>query len=157
MSNQPKKVPMNELSPLLLGLINDGTDVTFTVTGQSMQPTFYNLRDTVVLTKCDPLTLKKGQIPMYLRENGQHVLHRIVKVHKDTYDMCGDHQYEIEYGVPKSAVLCVAKSFTHKGKLISCNNLFYKIYSFLWCLCIPFRRYVFAVHRRLRKIFGGKK
>lgn len=157
MNNQPKKVPMSELSPLLLGLINDGTDVTFTVTGQSMQPTFYNLKDTVVLTKCDPFSLKRGQIPMYLRENGQHVLHRIVKVHKEHYDMCGDHQYEIEHGVPKNAVLCVVKSFTHKGKSVSCNAFGYRLYSFFWCLCIPLRRPVFAIHRFFNKLFGGKK
>ncbi len=157
MSKELKCLPMSELSPLLLGLINDGTDVTFTVTGQSMQPTVYNLRDTVLLTKCDPLTLKKGQIPFYLRENGQYVLHRIVKVHKDTYDMCGDHQYEVEKGVPKTAVLCVVKGFTRKGVFHSCDKPFYRFYSFVITLLTPVRRPIFAVIRFFKKIFGGKK
>ncbi len=157
MSNCPKRVPMDELSPILLGLINDGTDVTFTVTGQSMQPTVYNLRDTVVLTKCEPDKLKRLDIPFYVRENGQFVLHRIVRVHNDTYDMCGDHQYEIERGVPKSAVQCVVKGFTRKGVYHSCDEPLYRIYSFLWAICIPLRRPVFWIHRLFSKIFRRRK
>ena len=157
MSNSPKKMPMQELSPLLLGLINDGTDVTFTVTGQSMQPTVYNLRDTVLLTKCDPLALKKGQIPFYVRDNGQFVLHRIVKVHKDTYDMCGDHQYEVEKGVSKTAVQCVVKGFTRNGKYHSCDEPLYRFYSFIITLLTPFRKPLFAVYRFVRNLFGSKK
>ena len=157
MSNTPKKLPMSELSPLLIGLINDGTDVTFTVTGQSMQPTVYNLRDTVLLTKCDPLKLKRGQIPFYIRQNGQYVLHRIVKVHKDTYDMCGDHQHEVEHGVPKTAVFCVVKGFTRKGVYHSCDEPLYRFYSFIITVLTPLRRPLFAVYRFIRNIFGGKK
>ncbi len=157
MNKTIKGVAMDEISPLLLGLIDNGTDVTFTVTGQSMQPTVYNLRDTVVLTKCEPDKLKKRQIPLYLRKNGSYVLHRIVKVHKDTYDMCGDHQYEIEKGVPKEAVLCVVKGFTRKGVYHSCDEFGYRFYSFIWTLCIPLRRPVIFLHRAVTKIFGGKK
>ena len=93
MYNKPKAVSMTELSSIIVGLVESGTDVTFTVTGESMQPTFYNLRDTVVLTKCDPLKLRKHQIPLYVRSDGRYILHRIVRVNADTYDMCGDHQY----------------------------------------------------------------
>ncbi len=40
MTPELKAVPMDELSPLITGLIEDGTDVRFTVTGISMRPLF---------------------------------------------------------------------------------------------------------------------
>ena len=55
-----RAVALDELSPLLLGLIDEGYDVTFTVVGISMSPLWCNMRDSVVLTKCDPLALKVG-------------------------------------------------------------------------------------------------
>ncbi|MBO5911955.1 MAG: S24/S26 family peptidase, partial [Clostridia bacterium] len=82
-----KCVPMEELSPLIVGLIEEGVDVTITVTGNSMRPMLTHRKDTVVLTKCDPLALKRGDLPLYKRDNGQYILHRIIRVHKDTYDM----------------------------------------------------------------------
>ena len=149
---------MAELSPLMLGLIESGTDVSIVVTGNSMRPLWHSRRDTVVLTGCDPLSLKKGQIPLYLRENGQFVLHRIVKVHNDCYDMAGDHQTEIERAVPKQKVLCVVKAYTRNGKFHTCDDLGFRLYSFLWRIALPFRGAVFAVYRFLRNIFRiGKK
>ena len=65
MTPELKAVPMDELSPLITGLIEDGTDVRFTVTGVSMRPLLYNRRDSVVLTACDPQLLKKRLIPLY--------------------------------------------------------------------------------------------
>ena len=152
-----KVVSMDELSPLITGLIKSGTDVTFTVRGVSMQPTFRHLRDTVVLTDCEPENLKKGQIPLYLRENGKYVLHRIIKVNENSYDMCGDHQIEVEKNVPKSAVLCVVKGFTRKGKYHDCNDPGYKLYSSLWMLSRPLRNFMFFIHRLPKKLFKQEK
>ena len=121
MTPELKAVPMDELSPLITGLIEDGTDVRFTVTGISMRPLLYNRRDSVVLTACDPQLLKKGQIPLYKRPDGTYVLHRIIKVGKNSYDMCGDHQWEIERGVDKSSVICVVKGFYRNGVYHSCK------------------------------------
>ena len=43
-----KTVPMEEMSPLISELINSGTDVTITVTGNSMKPMLCHLRDTAL-------------------------------------------------------------------------------------------------------------
>ena len=153
MKPQPKCISMEEMSPLLLGLIEEGVDVQILVTGNSMRPMLTHLKSTVTLTKCNPLTLKKGDIPLYRRDNGQYVLHRIIKVHDDTYDIIGDHQSEIEYGVPKASVLCVVKNFTRKGKTYDCNNWRYKAYAFLWRLSVPFRRLMIKTKRLFFKVF----
>ncbi len=148
-----KCVPMEELSPLIVGLIEEDIDVTITVTGNSMRPMLTHRKDTVVLTKCDPFTLKRGDLPLYKRDNGRYILHRIIRVHKDTYDMIGDHQYEVERGVPKKNVLCLVKAFTRKGKQYSCNEFKYKLYTFIWCLTIPFRRVLLWSYRLPSRLF----
>ena len=156
--NTPKIGPIEELSPLLLGLINDGTDVVFTVTGNSMKPLWYNRRDSVVLTKCDGKALKRGQIPLYKRNNGQYVLHRIIRVRKDTYDMIGDHQTEIEHNVPKDSVLCVVKAFYRRGQYHSCDETSFKIYSHIWMLARPLRGLLFKINAfRIKLLKGGKR
>ena len=157
-NSDTKIVPIEELSPLLLGLINDGTDVVFNVTGNSMKPFWYNRRDSVVLTKCDPKALKKGQVPLYRRDNGQYVLHRIVKVKENTYDMIGDRQTEIEYDVPKENVLCVVKAFYRRGKYHSCDEIPFHIYSSIWMFLIPLRGVLFKLNSfRMKLLKGGHK
>lgn len=146
-------VPMDELSPLIVGLIDEGFDVTLTVTGNSMRPMLTHLRDSVVLTSCDPNTLKVGDIPLYRRECGTYVLHRIIKVHNDVYDISGDHQWVLEKGVPKSQVLCVVKGFTRNGEYYSCDNKGYKLYSFLWRKLFVLRKLIMTVHGKLHRLF----
>lgn len=153
-----KAVALDEISPLLLGLIDEGFDVTFTVVGISMSPLWHNMRDSVVLTKCDPFKLKVGDVPLCKRPNGKYVLHRIVKVHDETYDIIGDNQSEIEKGLPKSSVLCVVKGFNRKGKHYSCDSAWYKFYTFsivhLRCIC----RFLIKLIIKFKKIYrGGNK
>ncbi len=157
MKPEPKCVSMEEMSPLLLGLIDQGTDVTILVTGNSMRPMLTHLKSTVTLTKCDPKALKKGDIPLYRRDNGQYVLHRIVKVREDTYDIIGDHQTEVEYDVPKENVLCVVKEFTRKSKAHSCNGLGYRMYAALWRWSVPLRGVMLKSKRFFVRIFKRRK
>ena len=157
MKPERKCVPMEELSPLIVGLINEGIDVTLTVTGNSMKPMLTTHRDSVVLSKCDPLDLKAGDIPLYQRENGKYILHRIVKVNPDTYDMAGDHQKDIERGVNKSQILCVVKGFTRNGKYHTVEEPLYLAYVFVWCAMLPLRGFVMRTHGLLHKIFKGKQ
>lgn len=146
---------MNEIAPLIEGLISSGNDVEFTVTGNSMAPTFRNMLDTVILTKCDGEKLHRGQIPLYRRADGSYILHRIVKVKKDCYYMAGDNQTETEKNVPKSSVICVVKSFVRGGKVYSCNSLAFRVYSFLWMLILPLRRYVFRFVGFIKRLSKG--
>ncbi len=148
-----KQLPMSEISPLIVGLINDGVDVTILVTGNSMRPMLKHLRDTVVLTKCDSSSLKKGDIPLYKRENGQYVLHRILKVHSDYYDISGDNQWELEKAVKYSQVLCKVKGFTRNGKYHSVNELPYRIYECLWRKLFFLRKYIKKIYIGIRHLF----
>ena len=102
------------------------------ITGNSMRPLFFHKRDCAVLSPCDPLTLKRGDVPLYRRENGDYVLHRIVSVKQDTFTLVGDAQTELERGLPKEAVLAVMTGFIRKGKTVDCRNLRYRLYVAVW-------------------------
>lgn len=148
-----KKVSTNfdSLSPIILDMLNRNLDVMIMVNGTSMNPMLKHKRDKVVLTSCDKFNLKKGDIPLYRRSNGKYVLHRIVKVNEDSYDFCGDNQYEIERDVPKTAVIAVAKGFERNGKMYGCNDMMYGLYWRFWMLSRPFRRIIHHVRFRLRR------
>ncbi len=132
-----------ELSPLIEALISSGSDVEITVTGNSMRPMLRHRRDRVVLTACNKFALKKGQLPLYKRQDGSYVLHRIVRVNEDSYDMCGDRQSEIERDVPKQSIIAVTKSFTRRERKISCDQKLYRVYVVLWQLLLPLRSRIF--------------
>ena len=73
------EIPLKELSPLMIECLTQGQEVLLTITGNSMSPFLRHKRDQVVLTACDPTALEAGEVPLYRRDNGQYVLHRIVE------------------------------------------------------------------------------
>ncbi|HOP99327.1 MAG TPA: S24/S26 family peptidase [Acetivibrio clariflavus] len=142
---------LDTLSPIILAMLDENIDILMTVTGTSMTPMLRNKRDKVILTSCDKFGLKRGDIPLYRRSNGKYVLHRIVKVNENTYDLCGDNQCEIEKDVPKSSVIAVVKAFERNGKMYGCNDIRYDLYWRFWLLAMPFRRLIQKVRHNLRR------
>lgn len=145
------QVAMAEVLPMIQDSFRQGLTVTLGVTGNSMLPLFRHKRDSVILSPCDPLSLKRGDVPLYRRPDGKFVLHRILRAKGDTYTLAGDAQHEPEVGLPKSCVLAVMTGFTRKGKTVSCRNVLYRLYSTCWMLLRPVRPYLFRVASRLRR------
>ena len=116
--------------------------LSFTPGGISMWPIISNRTDTVII-KAATHTLKKYDVAFYERESGQVVLHRVLKVHETTYDMCGDSQTAVETEIPHSAVFGVMVGYYKQGKYIDCyKNVLYKCIVRLWSGSIFFRRCV---------------
>ena len=142
-------VSMEELSPIIESVINSGGDAILCVTGNSMLPLWRDRHNNVVLTACDVNKLKVGDIPLYKRENGQYVLHRIVNVNDDSFDLLGDAQWWLEKGLDKNRVIAVTKGYyTEKGKYVSCDSFRQKLYFKLWSALLPVRALVLKVYRR---------
>lgn len=131
------KISLNDLAPLILERLISGENIEIIVTGNSMFPLFTSERDTVTLAQ--PKKLKKRQIAFYLRDNGQYILHRIVKIKGDKIYCAGDNQTTIEGPLRADQFKGVVISYIRKNKYRSVNCLWHKIYSFLWCLCIKKR------------------
>ena len=121
MDREVKKVKLSEMLPLITEKISSGGEVSIPVTGRSMYPTLQSGRDYAVLEKA-PEKLKKGDIPLYRRENGQFVLHRIVGEDENGYILCGDNQTEKEYGVKHSQVIAVLTAVERDGKRIAIDS-----------------------------------
>ena len=91
-------------------------------------------------------------VPLYQRENGSFILHRIVKVEKDgTYTCAGDGQTSLETGVRQEQVIAVVQSFTRKGKKISCQNKGYQLYAQIWTMLLPIRPILLQMIKRIGK------
>lgn len=149
MSKNITLVSMEELSPIISTVLSAGKDAVICVTGNSMLPLWRDRHNNVVLTACDPEELKKGDIPLYKRDNGQYVLHRIIKVNDTSFDLLGDAQWDKELGLAKNCVIAVTKGYyTEKGKYISCDSRRHKVYSAIWGFLLPFRHLILAVYRR---------
>ncbi|WP_144023709.1 S24/S26 family peptidase [Paenibacillus sp. FSL H8-0548] len=136
---------------MLVPMLEDNLDVLIPVSGNSMYPLWKHNRDSVVVTSCNPYALKKGDIPLYRRASGQVVMHRIIRVNQDGYDMCGDIETQIEYNLPKDNIIAVVKCFTRKGQDYSCTHFGYKMYSFLWIRLRPLRRFFLKGYREWMK------
>ena len=146
-----KTVNLATMYPLIREKLDAGGTFTLTITGTSMYPFILGGRDRVTLS---PITgkLKKNDLPLYIRDNGQFVLHRIVKVNKDgTYTCCGDHQWDKEHGLRQNQMVAIAK-----GKTITNRNVLYRLYRTVWTWVLPLRRYYFGLERRWQKWFCKK-
>jgi len=145
-----KHVNMGVLSAVIIDSINNNSDVKLTVTGNSMYPLFRGGVDSVILTANS--SIKKYDIPLYKRENGEYILHRIVKIKDNCLYIVGDNQKNIEFPVYPHQVLAVVKGFYRNGKYIPCDNIFYKLYSFLWVLILPYRHNVLKALKKVLTI-----
>ena len=149
------RVTLSELLPIIDELLSSGKEVCFSPKGTSMLPLLYPDRDSVVV-KSPPKKLKKYDLPLYRRTNGQFVLHRIVKISKDgSYVMCGDNQFSRETGIRSNQIIGVVTSFYRNGKHISTNNFLYKLY----CIARVKERKLYRVYHKLRSAIsrGFKK
>ncbi len=151
-----KTVDLAMLYPLIREKLDAGGTFTLTITGTSMYPFILGGRDRVTLTSV-PGKLKKNDLPLYIRRNGQFVLHRIVKVCKDgTYTCCGDHQWQLEKGLKHGQMVALATTYVRKGKKITNRNVLYRIYRTVWTWVLPMRRYYFGIERRFQRWFRRK-
>ena len=123
------KVSMEDLYPLISRKLEADGEVTFIVSGVSMQPMIINGKDTVTLIS-PPKKLKKYDLPFFRLDDGRFVLHRIVKINNDgSYECRGDNRMHSEYNVRPDQIIGFATRFTHNNKEYSCKGFAYKLYA----------------------------
>ena len=99
-------VELESLFPLIKQKLASGGDITFGPKGVSMLPLIRQGIDSVKISPVNDV-LKKYDVPLYRRADGQFVLHRIVDVQNNTYTMCGDNQCVLEKGVTHDMIIGV--------------------------------------------------
>lgn len=149
-----KDVRMEQLLPLFEEALGQGKSVRFFPRGVSMKPMLWQGRDSVILSPL-PEKLKKYDLPLYRREDGRFILHRIVAVGDGYYVCCGDNQWEREAPVYHNQMIAVVTAFSRGKRSISVNAWGYRLYCRLWCAAKPllrlYKRVRAALKRRLSR------
>lgn len=138
METKEISVQLDTMMPLIRERLAEGQSVRFSPRGTSMLPMLRQGVDSVVLRTL-PETLKKYDLPLYQRENGQYVLHRIVAV-GETYTCIGDNQFVLEADLKHSQMIAVVSGFYRGDKAYTVKDLRYQLYCRLWHYSRPVRR-----------------
>lgn len=147
--NENAAFSINDLMPLIEESIKSGQKVKMQVSGISMTPLLHDVRDAVVLEKPDKL--KKYDIVLHRRENGQYILHRIIKKKGDVLTIAGDFETEKEYPVYENQVIAKVTSFRRNGKEYKVTDFIIRLYSRLWLLIFPQRQNVLYLINVIRR------
>ena len=94
--------------------------------GTSMLPLLRERLDTVKLVA--PTNIKKHDVVLYMRNDKTLVLHRIIRVHKDSFTMCGDNQCILEKHIKKGQIIAVMEGFYREEEYFPCTDKNYQKY-----------------------------
>lgn len=128
-----------------------GESIRIIPQGTSMLPMVRPGVDSVTLSPV-PEKLHKYDLPLYRRDSGQFVLHRIVKVGQ-TYTCIGDNQFSVERNVRHDQMLALVTAFRRGEKEIPVTALSYRIYCHAWHWSRPIRRMWRSLRWRIRRIY----
>ena len=144
-----KETTLDAVIDIIKEKLDSGGTVTFTPNGTSMLPMLRDGEDVVVLKKPSG-RLHLFDVPLYQRENGQYVLHRIIDFERDgSYVLCGDNQFAKERGIRDDQIIAVMTAFYRKGKAYSITSLRYRAYVNFWYYTRIFRHAFRAGKTRL--------
>lgn len=123
----------------------------YTNVGDSMMPLIRQDKDLLVI---EPVhgRLKKYDVPLYRRDSGQYVLHRILKVRREDYVICGDNRWKKEYGITDRHIIGILTGIVRDGKTISVTDKKYLLYVHVWCDFFPIRAILICIRNKLKKI-----
>ena len=118
--------------------------------GVSMMPMLRQGKDSVELSPL-PEKLKKYDLPVYRRGDGQFVMHRIVEIQEDHYVCLGDNTLFFEHIYPEQ-MIGVVSAFKRGDKHIEVDDPWYRLYCRAWRLTHPFRVGIYRAKCAIRKL-----
>lgn len=136
--SQTKVISLDALMPLICEHLSKGKSIWLYPKGTSMLPMLRQGVDKVLLSPL-PKKLGKYDLPLYQRDNGQYVLHRVVKV-GETYTCIGDNQFTLECNIRHDQMIAIVTAFSRGDKEIQIDSLYYQIYCRFWHYSRPIRQ-----------------
>lgn len=134
--------------PLISEVISSGGVFRLYPKGTSMLPLLVQEKDSVLLAS--PTNIKKHDIVLYLRENDQYVLHRVMKINNGVFTMCGDNQFLFEKGIKESQILAKVVGIYKENKFLKTDDKEYILYIFKQTLLIHSKRIIFNLKRPIK-------
>ena len=127
---EKKSTRLEDIMPVIREELERGGSVRIHPMGVSMLPMIRQGKDSVVLSSL-PDKLKKYDVILYQRENGQFVLHRLVR-QKSGYVFWSDNGFEHECGIERLQMIARVSSFYRGDKQIDVEKCSYRLYCRLW-------------------------
>ena len=121
-------------------------ELIYSHVGYSMYPLIKGERDLMVI-KPVTVPLRRLDIPLYKRDNGKYIVHRIIKVADDGYVLCGDNCLDKEYGITDKHIIGVMTTVVRDGKAIPADGFKNRLYAHIICDFFPLRRLIFLFRR----------
>lgn len=135
-------------------VINSGGEFRFYPKGVSMLPLIRQGIDSISLVSAQD-KLNKYDLPLYVRSNGQFVLHRVMGQDGNGYILCGDNQLYLEHGIKHEQIRAKVCAIYRGDRRIDVTNKAYIFYCRLWCF-MPLRWVIFLPRRIIKKLFAKK-
>lgn len=142
MKEEKRWISSEALFSAIEELLAGGRQAVFTVTGMSMWPFLCHGRDQVVVERCAPHALKKGDIVLLKTQFGSYLLHRITKVTASQIVTTGDGNCFRDGAFSRAAVQARVVRLIRKGRSIDCASFLWKLIFRLWMLLFPARPFL---------------
>lgn len=143
--------------------VKDDPDLSVVVftRGISMFPLLHASRDSVRLTPYRR-EMKIGDIIMFIRKDGQEIIHRLCWMDEDMVQTIGDNCDRPDGKIPRSSVVGLVTHVCNRGHLIHVDTGFWRFYGRFMMWSNPVRMFIrdrmFRPVRKLAwKIVKGKK
>ncbi len=120
--------------------------------GISMLPMLRERKDTVKLVA--PTNIKKHDVVLYMRNDKTLVLHRVMKVKKDSFVMCGDNQFILEKNIKKNQIIAVMEGFYRDETYVEATNKKYLRYVRKIVFKKPFKAFKHFIKRCIKKVIS---
>lgn len=118
---------LKDAAPVIEETLLSGGRVKLIAAGRSMEPVIVNGQDVVIIVKAQN-PLKKDDIVLFKRNNGNLVLHRIIALDDNRVTLRGDSQWTTET-VDKSRVMGILEAIERNGKIIPAESIYFKKYN----------------------------
>ncbi len=140
-----RRVDTDAYVSMLRDLVNEGKECRLLISGSSMAPFLVHERDSILFSKPDR-ELRRGDMVFYQRDNGQFVMHRILKVKPEGLYIIGDAQTEVEGPVRPEQVFALVTKVNRKGKWVGPGNFWWWFFSTVWLRLFPVRRLILKLY-----------
>lgn len=150
MEERPRQMDAQVYLPVLIELLNQGKQVTLTVTGSSMTPFLVPGRDSICFSRSAG-PLRRGDMAFFRRPDGSYIMHRICRTRPEGCFFVGDAQQAVEGPVPPERIFAVVTKVHRKGRWIGPEDFWWRFFAGPWLWLLPIR----PLLRRGYGIFKG--
>lgn len=145
-----RTVDTKQYMELILELLAEGKEVPLTITGSSMLPFLVSGRDIILLSPIKK-EVRRGDIILFRRDNGQFVVHRIRHYREEGYYFLGDAQQVLEGPIDRKQLLGVVTRVKRKGKWIQAGNPVWDFFAYIWIYMAAIRPLFWKLYSIIKK------